>query len=536
MKQFLFLLVVMLGFSSQAQEIKFKIEGQQDSTVHLVRYVGKNTFYADTAQMINGTVTFDGSKQKAGLLSLYIPGQNLLDFVFSGEEDIYITSKGNNFMQFAEAKKSKENKLFYEYVQMIGKKRPTVDRIREAQKQQKEGSPEYEKSQEQIDKLNKEVADYRQMLIDEHGDMLAVKVLKMSFEIDIPDAPVDAEGKPTIENFQYKYFRNHFWDNIDLNDDRLARTKIFGEKMDYYFSKRMLPRHWDTILVEAFDFIDTFDVASDAFQCAVTSLFEKYRKSTVMGMNKVYIYLGKRYFCGNLAPNGKEIPLTIGDRSFDIVKGKDGGSAAHWLKTDQLNKLCEHVDTYYRLVIGSVPPHIKLRDTTDVTYHDFYTLDNEYTLLYFWDPECGHCKKITPKLQTLYEKKWRDRDIEIFAVGKSDSKELFDKWKKFIVDNNLEFINVGLTHTMKAKAMDDSPGQPMLRELLGETSLESINYQTNYDIFATPKVWVLDKDKKIVAYSLTVSQLEEMLDVLQGKQDLEKIFKPEKNEEDEKMH
>ncbi len=84
--------------------------------------------------------------------------------------------------------------------------------------------------------------------------------------------------------------------------------------------------------------------------------------------------------------------------------------------------------------------------------------------------------------------------------------------------------------------MDETPGQPLLRELLAETSLESLNYQQNYDVFATPKVWVINKDKEIVAYSLTVSQLEELMDVMQGKQELEKIFKPEKNEEDEKMH
>jgi hypothetical protein len=45
---------------------------------------------------------------------------------------------------------------------------------------------------------------------------------------------------------------------------------------------------------------------------------------------------------------------------------------------------------------------------------------------------------------------------------------------------------------------------------------------------------VLDKDKKIIAKSLSVSQLEEMLDRLQGKEDLPKIFPPDP-EEDEQM-
>ena len=68
------------------------------------------------------------------------------------------------------------------------------------------------------------------------------------------------------------------------------------------------------------------------------------------------------------------------------------------------------------------------------------------------------------------------------------------------------------------------------------TTLESLNYQQTYDIFATPKVWVLDKDKRIVAKSLTVSQLEDFLDRLQNVKDVEKLFPPEEDKEEEQMH
>ena len=530
MKQLLVLILVFAGFAAQAQEIKFKIADQPDTMVHLVKYSGKNVYYADTAEMVNGVVTFDGSKQKAGILALYIPNQNLLEFIFSGEEDVYILSKGQNFMQNAEAKKSKENKIFYDYVQMIGTRKPKINELRQQLQTEEKGSPEFEKTQEAIVALNKEVDDFRSNLLTEHGDMLTAKILKMSFEVKIPDAPVDEEGNPIDKNFAYKYFKAHFWDNIDLTDDRMTRTKMFGEKLDYYFSKKMLVRHWDSVIVEAFDFIDQLDPASEMFQYTVSNLTNKYSKSKMMGMDKAYIYLAKRYYCGD----GET--LHVGGRTFDPVQGADGGSPAHWVKKKQLTKLCDNVGTRINLVMGAKPPNIKLRDTTNVTYKDFASLPNEYTILYFWDPECGHCKKITPKLQTLYEKKWRDRDIEIVSIGKCDSKELFDKWKLFIKENNLEFINIGLTYTMKEEAMDETLGQPKLKALLEETTLESLNYQQTYDIFATPKVWVLNKDKEIIAYSLTVSQLEELMDNLQGKKDAEKIFKPEANQEDEKMH
>jgi hypothetical protein len=67
------------------------------------------------------------------------------------------------------------------------------------------------------------------------------------------------------------------------------------------------------------------------------------------------------------------------------------------------------------------------------------------------------------------------------------------------------------------------------------TTLESLNYQTTYDVFSTPRVFVLDKDKKIIAKSISLSQLEDFLDMMQGVKDAPKLFPPDPKEDDE-MH
>lgn len=530
MKQFLVLLMVVAGFSAYAQKIKFKLEGQKDTTVYLVKYWGKSPMYADTAELKNGIVTFDAAHQKPGLMGLYIPDVQIFDFIYNEEKETYIEAKGPNFIVNAVAKKSEENKIFFEYVQYLGQKKPEAGRIGDQMKGLQEGSEKYNELKEQRDAINKEVEDYQKRLIRENEEMLVAKIIKMMRDIEIPDAPVDEAGNIIDSSFQFNYFRDHFWDNVDLSDDRLMRTPIFDNKLKRYLGKTMISQHWDTILVYAFDFIDRLDVSSDMFQYVVSTLASEYGKSKIMGMNKVYVYMGKRYFC----PDGK--PIKVGNRTYMPVYAKDGGNVTHWVKKSSFESLCENISTHYNLVMGTVPPNVKLRDTSDAKYYDFMSLDNEFTILYFWDPDCGHCKKITPKLQTLYEKKWRERNIDVFAVGKCDSEELFGKWKKFISGNNLEFINVGLTPSMREAAMDQSNNQMRLRNLLQETTLESLNYQQTYDIFATPKVWVLNKDKEIIAYSLTVSQLEDLMDRLQGKQDSEKLFPPEENQEDEKMH
>lgn len=508
MKTFILSLLIMTSFSIYGQSLKFKVTGQKDTTVHLVKYFGKGVFYADTAQMKNGMVEFDGSKQKHGVLALFLPGQHMLDFVYNGEE-VSIETALPDLMGNVKVKKSEENKVFYPYVKFISEKRSAANEWDVQRKNHDEDSEKYKELTVQIESATKAVEDYQNSIVTTHWDKLIGRIVKMSMDVKIPDAPVDANGKIIDSNFRFLYYRSHYFDNIDLKDDRLVRTPIFHNKFSNYFDKNMMLQHWDTVLYYAFDFCDRLDQKSDMFQYCVSWITSTYEKSKIMGMDKVFVLMGDRYYCS---------------------KNKEGKSPAHWMPEDKLNDLCEKVTTQKSLVMGVKPPNISLRDTTDVTWKDFYSLDAEYTILYFWDPECGHCKKITPKLQTLYEKKFRERNVEIFAIGKAVGDD-FEKWKKFIRENNMEFTNVALTKTLYEGAMADA------RQFVPKyTTLESLNYQQTYDIFSTPKVFVLDKDKKIIAKSLTISQLEDLIDRLQGKTNLEKIFPPEEDKEDEQMH
>jgi uncharacterized protein YlzI (FlbEa/FlbD family) len=129
MKAVLILTLILASYTTNAQAIKFNIQDQPDTTVHLVKYFGKKLFYADTAQMVNGKVQFDGSKQKGGILALYLPGEKLLEFVYNAEPEIYIEASAKNLMGTAVAKPTEshpasiENKIFLEYAQFISSKK-----------------------------------------------------------------------------------------------------------------------------------------------------------------------------------------------------------------------------------------------------------------------------------------------------------------------------------------------------------------------------------------------------------------------------
>ena len=463
--------------------------------------------------MKNGLVVFEGAKQKPGIVGLFLPGQKYFEFIYNNEEVVLETTYPD-FLPTMKVKKSEENALFIPYVNFIQSQRVAMNTLSDKRNALVKENPEYKILTDKIEKMNKEVEDYQLKLISENPTKLVGKIVKMSRDVSIPESPRDEAGRIIDSNFRYKFYRDHFWDNVDLNDDALVNTPVFHNKLEFYFGKNMCIQHWDSVLYSAFNFCNRLPQNSKMFEYSVGWIASTYGKSEIMGMDKVYLYMLNRYYC---------------------TKNAAGKSPAFWVAEDKFEDMCDNLNNKLNLVIGARPPNLILRDTTDTKWFDFYSLKSDYTIVYFWDPECGHCKKTTPKLQTLYDKKFRDRNIEIFAIGKAIGKD-YEGWKKFIRDNNMSFINVAVTDKLYEQAKSDPNSLvPVYPGEKGKpTTLESLNYQTVYDIFSMPKVYILDKDKKIIAKHISISQMEDMLDRLQGFKDAPKLFPPDP-EEDEQM-
>jgi thiol-disulfide isomerase/thioredoxin len=485
------------------QKIKLKVTGQKDTTVFLIKYYGKNLLYADTAEMKNGLVEFKGSKQKPGILGLLLPGQKYFEFIYNNEE-VHLETAMPDLMGNLKVKKSLENEIFTDYIMYMTKQKTLANSYTTNRDKHKKDSKEYEDWTRKIDSVSKLVVSNQKDIVKNHSDKLVGKIVQMSMDVEIPPSPKNPDGTVVDSLFAYKYYKKHFFDNIDLNDDRLVNSPIFHQKLEYYFSKSMLIQHPDTIVQYAYEFCDRLKQGSEMFKYSVVYVTSTFEKSKIIGMDKVFVRMGEKYYCS---------------------KNADGKSPAFWMPEDKLKELCDKVNTNKNLVFGVRPPNISLRDTTDVNWKDFYSIDAEYTILYFWDPECGHCKKVTPKLQELYAKKLKARNVEVFAVSKAIGDE-FDKWKKFIKKNEITFINVALTDKLYNEAKDNA-----LKFVPKYTTLEALNFQETYDIFSTPRVFVLDKDKKIVSKSLTISQLEDFLDRMQNIKDPVKIIPEDKEEE-----
>jgi len=494
---FLVMLTVLFSLEGFTQELKFKVAGVPDTTVHLIKYVGTQRYYADTAEIRNGIVTFDGSKQEQGILGVLFPGQNYFEFIHAGEE-IYMETKAPSFTLNMKVVKSQQNKVFMEYVKFLSSNTENAKKMSAEKEALAEEDAEGRKAMDdKINSLSKKVKDYQKSLVEANKGTFVSNLIYMSSDVEIPDSPKNPDGTFVDKEFGYKYFRDHYWDHVDFNDDRLVNTPVLQNKLEYFYSQQMLLPHPDTVIKYLTKVVDQIPKGTMMYRFFVTKITSNYEKSKIMGMDKVVNAFVLRYYC-----------------SKDEVGNRNG----YWMEDDKLEEVCKDAQIRKRLVHGEIPPNVILTDTTSENWRDFYSLESDYVILYFWDPGCGHCKKETPKLEKLYTQKLKERNVEIFAVGKATGDD-YEDWREFIRVNNLSFINVGLTDPVY-KMAKSNPN--ML--IPSKTTLESLNYQETYDIFKTPQVWILDKDKKIIGKGLGVAQIEEFIDRLQGFEDAEKLF------------
>jgi len=112
-----------------------------------------------------------------------------------------------------------------------------------------------------------------------------------------------------------------------------------------------------------------------------------------------------------------------------------------------------------------------------------YDISKEFIVLYFWEPDCGHCKEATPKLKSFYEKA-RNEGVEIFAVCTTADR---GKWIKYIEDNKLTWIN-------------------------GWDPKRTSRYDYFYNVQSTPMIYILDRNKNIIAKKLPVENLASFID------------------------
>ena len=466
----LFLFSTSFGFAQNGYEIKLTLKPFKNQWVYLGHYYGKTMPIIDSVKLnANSEGIFKGPKKLGG-------GIYLVGFPDRARNFEILIDKNQKFSIVADTNKlqsiifinSPENISFKDYQKHMSTNGRAMDSL--LQLRSRSNEKDSIKITAQIEALNNKIRTYRNDIITKSPTSLMAALMQAMKE---PEVPYNSPQAKTDSLFAYKFFKKHYWDGVHFYDDRLARTPFFENRIDKYYEQLVYPAA-DSVIKEM-DYMLGFATASTEMEKFLLLKFvNRYLNQKYMWEDAVFVHLFEKYFAQKkyawLSEKGEKI---ISDRAYSLMAN----------------------------IMGTAASDIELPDSSGKKI-SLYGTAAPYTIVAIWDPTCGHCKEVLPQLDTAYRKKWKAMGVKLFALARETDGTKTD-WTKFINDFHLnDWTNVYYSKADDAARIN--AGIP------GYTQL--------YDVQSFPTLYLLDKDKRIMAKKLTVEQIDEILAIKNQKE------------------
>jgi thiol-disulfide isomerase/thioredoxin len=437
--------------------LKFKVAGLKDTIVYLGHFYGEATYIKDTAKVNSqGEFSFEGKNAaRQGVYFLVLGKNKQFDIVMGNDQHFSMTTDRREYYKNMSVSGDEDNKLFFENMMFNMERHKEAEPFIKVLQDSTLSDEQKKEARTAYSKINDKVVAYQQSLIANHPTTLTARILKANQTIVIPEPPKKADGI-VDSTFQLKWYRQHFFDNMDVADDAFLQMPkpIYRDKINEYLDK-LYAQQPDT-LTKAVEFlVSKAKKNPETYKYAVWTCLLKYQQPEIMGLDAIYVNLFDKYFA-------------TGEMDF-------------WVNAKTKKDLKEHADRLRKSLVGKTGPNLIMQDS-NLKPRSMYDIKNKYTVLFIFDPDCGHCKTETPKLVSFYNRK--KFDVEVFAVSADTSMQ---KMRDYIKEMNMKWITVNGPRTYVGP------------------------YQDLYDAATTPSLYVLDNKKKIIGKKIPIEKLEDFL-------------------------
>ena len=143
-------------------------------------------------------------------------------------------------------------------------------------------------------------------------------------------------------------------------------------------------------------------------------------------------------------------------------------------------RLAEKIAELRQVSAGGIAPDIAL-STPDGDVLKLSSLRGKYVLLDFWASWCGPCLAEAPNVKEIYDK-YHDKGFEVYAVSLDEKADL---WKNAIANHGLNWLHVSSLQGWKCPTA------------------------IRYNVTGIPRMYLLDKEGRIVAMDLRGEKLKE---------------------------
>jgi thiol-disulfide isomerase/thioredoxin len=469
MKRFLLSLHILLGTALLAQdgyEIKVTFKPFKKQYIYLGHYFGKTYPIIDSVMLDDKSeAVFRGTKKlNGGIYLIGYPGRNgFFEILVDKQQHFSVIADTATLATGAKFINSADNVLFTAYqqhMQASGKK------IKALQEKLKTAGNTKDSAviATELEKEDKAVMAYREEVIKKNeGSLLSTLLIAMREPILTGKLKDPKNKADSLE--AYQFYKSNYWNGVNFWDGRLAYTPFFEDKVDKYYTQLVQPQP-DSVIKEIDYMLGFASINEEMNRFLLIKFVNRYLNQKYMWEDAIFVHLFEKYFSNKeyawLNEKGKK---TITDRAYSLMAN----------------------------IMGSPASDIELPDTAGKTT-SLYGLNAAYTVLVFWDPTCGHCKEVLPKVDSFYQAKWKAAGIKVFSVAKETDGTKKD-WLDFIKNNQLQ----EWTHVYYSKADE---------KLRIDNNIPG--YSQLYDILSFPTLYLLDKEKRIVAKKLTYQQIDDI--------------------------
>mgnify|MGYP001286141593 CR=1 FL=1 len=444
---------ILLG---QVEGHKIVIHPQQYEydTIIVGNYYADRQIVHDTLVRNEGQFILKGDKKlKPGMyLAIFRPDNQFIQFMVPVDDQHFTVSVDVKDVEQPSFVGSAENDLFMDYVRFIQMQNKQASELNERLQTLDYESEEAEVIRNWLANLSKEVEYYQNNLISSHPNSLTARLIKSNIPVEVPDFEGHDEE---IKAMKYHHYKKHFFDHLDLGDSVNFRMPFLHQKISQYVDQvtAQIP---DSIIVSVDYVLNKMTGNTEAFRFYLSYFLNQYAKSKQVGMDGVYVHLVDNYYSKGYAP---------------------------WVDQETLQKLVENSTMLRPTIIGKRAENITT-SKEDGTTVSLYDIQADYTVLYIYAFDCGHCKKSTPHVVDMYNK-LKHKGVKVMTI--CTKRELDECWK-YTQESKMDgFINTVDPHNMS-------------------------RFRTKFDVRTTPKIYILDKDKKILLKNFAIEKITEIME------------------------
>lgn len=449
-------------FAQHAYEIKVTLKPFKNQYIYLGHYYGKQLPIIDSVLLNDKSEgIFKGSKKLGGGIYLigYPDRARHFEILLDKNQKFSVLADTANIRKVSFIN-SPENTAFLAYQDFMVKNGRQMESLAKERNGNKADSA---KLTAQIETINKTVRKYREDIMAKDQQALLSTLLKAMREPEVPQNNPAAK-KDSLS--AYKYFKEHYWEGVNFYDDRLVRTPFFESRLDKYFDQLVYPGA-DSVNKEIDWMLGYASINEEMQKFLLLKFVNRYLNQKYMWEDAVFVHLFEKYFSQKnyswLTGQGKK---TLTDRAYSLMANITGNPAAN----------------------------IELKDLND-KLTSLYDIQSPFVVVTIWDPACSHCKEMVPKLDSAYQAKWKALGVKMFAMAKETDGNK-ETWVSFINQHKLnDWTHVYYSKEDEKKRVEAGiPG-----------------YSQLYDVQSFPTVYLLDKDKRIIAKKVTLDQVNEIL-------------------------